>query len=141
MLNKSIIMGRLVADPEIRQTPSNVPVCKFTVAVDRDFVPQGQERQADFVSVIAWRHTAEFVGKYFTRGSLIVVEGRLKTGSYTDNRYPDVKHYTTDIEAEQVYFGGSKKDSGTAQPSAPEDIGDLGEFEEIIGDGEKNLPF
>lgn len=141
MLNKSIIMGRLVADPEVRQTLSNVPVCKFTVAVDRNYTPQGQERQADFLSVIAWRHTAEFIGKYFKKGSLIVVEGTLQTGSYPDKNYPDVKHYTTDIIAEQVYFGGSKKDSGTAQPSAPEDIGDLGEYEEIIGDGEKKLPF
>lgn len=139
MLNKSIIMGRLVADPEVRQTPSNVSVCKFTVAVDRDFVPQGQERQADFISVMAWRHTADFVGKYFSKGNLIVVEGRLKTGSYTDKKYPDVKHYTTDIEADQVYFGGGKKESGTAQPSAPETVGDLSEFEEIIG-GE-DVPF
>lgn len=137
MLNKVIIMGRLVADPEVRQTPSNISVCRFTVAVDRNFVPQGQERQADFINVIAWRHTAEFVGKYFSKGSLIVVEGALQTGSYTDKKYPDVKHYTTDILAEHVYFGGSKKDSGTAQ--TPDDIGDLSEYEEIIG-GE-DLPF
>ena len=77
MINKAIIMGRLVADPEVRQTPSGVSCCQFTVAVNRDYVQQGQERQADFISVVAWRQTAEFVGKYFSKGKMIIVEGFL----------------------------------------------------------------
>lgn len=161
MLNKVIIMGRLTADPELRQTPSNTSTCRFTVACDRNFASQGQERQADFITVVAWRQTAEFVSRYFKKGSMIVVEGNLRTGSYTDKKYPDVKHYTTEVYADQVYFGDSKKTDGTgtgnyaenrnfqapkqeAPAPAPENtdaltIGNLGEFEEIIGDG--SLPF
>lgn len=148
MLNKVIIMGRLTADPELRQTATNVSTCRFTVACDRNFTPQGQERQADFITVVAWRQTAEFINKYFSKGSMIVVEGSLRTGSYNDKKYPDIKHYTTEVYAEQVYFGESKKDgakpSTQAAPpletsSAELAIGNLSEFEEIIGDGQ--LPF
>ena len=160
MLNKVILMGRLTADPELRQTASNTSTCRFTVACDRNFVGQGQERQADFITVVAWRQTAEFVSRYFKKGSMIVVEGNLRTGSYTDKKYPDVKHYTTEVYADQVYFGGdSKKSESTgnyaenrnfqapkqeAPVPVPESsealtIGNLGEFEEIIGDG--SLPF
>ena len=92
MINKAIIMGRLVADPEVRQTPSGVSCCQFTVAVNRDYVQQGQARQADFISVVAWRQTAEFVGKYFSKGKMIIVEGSMRTRTYDDKRYPDVKH-------------------------------------------------
>jgi len=101
MLNKIIIMGRLVADTELRQTASNVSNVKFTVAVDRNYTPQGQEKQTDFISVVAWRQTAEFINKYFSKGSMIVVEGSLQTGSFTDKN--GVKRYTTDVIAEQVY--------------------------------------
>lgn len=154
MLNKAIIMGRLTADPELRQTPSNVSTCRFTVACDRSFAPKGEERQADFITVTAWRQTAEFIAKYFTKGNMIVVEGNLRTGSYNDKKYPDVKHYTMEVFAEQVYFGESKKSEGsssapaqqsTAQNAPPVEqnaslaIGDLSEFEEILGDGQ--LPF
>lgn len=159
MLNKVILMGRLTADPELRQTSSNVPTCRFTVACDRNFTPQGQERQADFITVVAWRQTAEFVSKYFSKGSMIVVEGNLRTGSYNDKKYPDVKHYTTEVYADQIYFGESKKNSDNGsyaenrnfsapkQQAAPVGgnssaelaIGNLNEFEEIIGDGQ--LPF
>lgn len=160
MLNKVILMGRLTADPELRQTPSNVSTCTFTVACDRNFVAQGQERQADFITVVAWRQTAEFVSKYFSKGSMIVVEGNLRTRNYADKRYPDVKHYVTEVYADQVYFGESKRSSGgdyqgntsnfsvprqEAQASANDNnsasiaIGNLSEFEEIISDGQ--LPF
>ena len=94
MLNKVILMGRLTADPELRQTQSGVNSCRFTVAVDRNFVPQGGERQADFITCIAWRQTAEFVSRYFSKGRMICVEGNLRTGSYDDRNHPDVKHYT-----------------------------------------------
>ncbi len=159
MLNKVIIMGRLTADPELRQTASNTSTCRFTVACDRNFAAQGQDRQADFITVVAWRQTAEFVSRYFRKGSMIVVEGNLRTGSYTDKKYPDVKHYTTEVYADQVYFGDSKKPESTgnyvenrnfqapkqeAPAPSPEPteelmIGNLGDFEEIIGDG--SLPF
>lgn len=110
MLNKTIIMGRVTADPELRQTPSNVSTCTFNVACDRNFVEQGQERKADFITVVAWRQTAEFVSKYFSKGSMIVVEENLRTRSHADKKYPDVKHYIMEVHAEQVYFGEGKKD-------------------------------
>ena len=165
MINKAIIMGRLVADPEVRQTTSGVSCCQFTVAVNRDYVQQGQERQADFISVVAWRQTAEFVGKYFSKGKMIIVEGSMRTRTYDDKRYPDVKHYVTEVYADKVHFGetkGAQSDgnapqtasalqgntrpanvqnavSGAAQPSFDSQGNiNLGEFEEIGGG---NLPF
>ena len=164
MINKAIIMGRLVADPEVRQTPSGVSCCQFTVAVNRDYVQQGQERQADFISVVAWRQTAEFVGKYFSKGKMIIVEGSMRTRTYDDKRYPNVKHYVTEVYANKVSFcesKGAQSDgnalqataapqgntrpanvqnavSGVAQPSFDSRGGiDLGDFEEVGGD----LPF
>lgn len=145
MLNKIIIMGRLVADPELRQTASNVSNVKFTVAVDRNYTPQGQEKQTDFISVVAWRQTAEFINKYFSKGSMIIVEGNLQTGSYTDKN--NVKHYTTDVIADQVYFAESKKNAEKPQQNSSQDkeqlpsmaIGNLEDFEEIIGGDD--LPF
>lgn len=161
MLNKIIVMGRLVSDPDFRVTQSGKSNVKFTIACDRNFAPQGQEKQTDFPSVIAWGATAEFINKYFAKGSMIIVEGSLMTSSYNDKKYPDVKHYTTDINASQVYFGESKKPSANTnaaygatpqaqtapqgQTSAPAQqgaalaIGNINEFEEILGDGQ--LPF
>lgn len=108
MLNRVIIMGRLTADPELRQTQSGVATCRFTVAVDRSFVKQGEERQADFITVVAWRQTAEFVSRYFSKGRMIAVEGNLRTSTYPDKRYPDVTHYVTEVYADQVHFTGEK---------------------------------
>ena len=108
MLKKVILMGRLTAAPELRQTQSGVNSCSFTVAVDRNFVPQGGERQADFITCIAWRQTAEFVSRYFSKGRMICVEGNLRTGSYDDRNHPDVKHYTTDVYVDNVYFAGDR---------------------------------
>ena len=167
MLNKVILMGRLTADPELRQTPSGVSTCRFTVAVDREFVGQGQERQADFITVTAWRQSAEFVSRYFSKGRMICVEGSIRTGSYVDKRYSDVTHYTTEVYADRVYFTGEKatgnQQGGNYAPqqysqrqysqqpqynqqappqSAPApsiSVGDLGDFEEVIGDSD--LPF
>ena len=144
-LNKWIGMGRLTADPELRQTASNVSNVKFTVAVDRNYTPQGQEKQTDFISVVAWRQTAEFINKYFAKGSMIVVEGSLQTGSFTDKN--GVKRYTTDVIADQVYFAESKKNAEKPQQNSSQDkeqlpsmaIGNLEDFEEIIGGDD--LPF
>ncbi len=112
-MNKVIIMGRLTADPELRQTQSGIASCRFTVAVNRKFADKATgQRQADFISCTAWRQTAEFVSRYFSKGSMICVEGTLRTGSYTDKKYPDVTHYTTDVLVDNVEFTGSKAESG-----------------------------
>lgn len=113
-MNKVIIIGRLTADPEFRQTQSGVASCRFTVAVDRRFADKNTgERQADFISCTAWRQTAEFVSRYFSKGSLILVEGSLRTGKYTDKKYSDVTHYTTDVFVDNVEFVGPKQDNKT----------------------------
>ena len=111
MLNCAVIMGRLVADPELRQTPSGVSVTRFRVAVDRAFVKQGEERKTDFIDVVAWRQTAEFVTRYFPKGSMIAVQGSIQTGFYEKD---GIKRNTFEIVADNVSFCGSKSESGTA---------------------------
>ncbi|MGN0612305.1 MAG: single-stranded DNA-binding protein [Porcipelethomonas sp.] len=163
MLNKVIIMGRLTADPELRQTTSGISSCRFSVAVDRAYKSRDTgERQADFIRVIAWRQTAEFVSRYFSKGKMIIVEGSLRNNDYTDAN--GVRHYSMDVQADNVSFGESKSASSAQsiggsgnfqQPSqaAPANnvppqaqpaeetvqLGDLGDFEEILSDGE--VPF
>ena len=108
-MNKVILMGRLTADPELRQTQSGIASCRFTIAVNRRFVDKNTgERQADFISCTAWRQQAEFISRYFRKGSMICIEGTLRTGSYTDKNHPDVTHYTTDVLVDNVEFTGSK---------------------------------
>ena len=113
MLNHIVIMGRLTRDPELRYTGSNIPVAGFTVAVDRDRAPEGQEKETDFIDCVAWRQTGEFVGKYFSKGSMIVVSGRLQIRNWTDK--DGNKRRTAEIVADNVYFGESKRDGGQAQ--------------------------
>lgn len=108
MLNRVIIMGRLTADPELRQTPNGVSTCQITVAVDRNYSSQGGERQTDFITVVAWRQTAEFISRYFAKGKMIIVEGNLRTRTYDDKRYPDVRHYVMEVYADNVQFGETK---------------------------------
>ena len=116
MLNCAVIMGRLTANPELRQTPSSVAVTRFTVAVDRGYVKAGEERKADFINIVAWRQTAEFVCKYFQKGSMIAIQGAIQTGTYEkDGR----KNYTFEIVADNVSFCGSKSEGGTATTTAP----------------------
>lgn len=161
-MNKVILMGRLTADPELRQTQSGISSCRFTVAVNRSFKNDKGEYDADFVSCIAWRQTAEFVSKYFSKGQMIALDGELRTGSYQDRQHPDIKHYTTDVYINNVEFCGDKKKNGnapppdyyepppTAQPqqnsAAPQtqqnadlSYGNLAEFEEILSGGD--VPF
>ena len=107
MLNVAIIMGRLTRDPELRRTNSGKPVAGFTVAVDRDYAPEGQEKETDFIDCVAWNGTAEFVEKYFKKGSMIVVSGRLQLRNWTDKE--GNKRRTAEILASTVYFGESKK--------------------------------
>ncbi|MCQ2468438.1 MAG: single-stranded DNA-binding protein [Ruminococcus sp.] len=112
-MNKVILVGRLTADPELRQTQGGIASCRFTVAVDRRFADKTTgERQADFISCTAWRQTAEFVSRYFNKGKLIAVEGSLRTGSYQDRNHQDVTHYTTDVFVDSVEFVGGKGESG-----------------------------
>lgn len=110
MLNKVFLMGRLTRDPELRTTQSGIPTCRITVAVDRNFVKQGEERQADFIDVTCWRQTAEFVCKWFSKGRMILVEGNIQNNNYTDKNGNKV--YTYAITAENVSFCGDKGNGG-----------------------------
>ena len=147
MLNNAVIMGRLVADPELRTTGSGISVTSFTVAVDRRFVRQGEERQTDFIDVIAWRQTAEFVSKYFRKGSMIAVQGYIQTRTYEDKN--GNKRKAVEIVADNASFCGSKAESGTgnydrsnsvmnSQPAPSYSTADEGDFKEIPED---DLPF
>ena len=108
MLNHITIMGRLTRDPELRRTGSGIAVASFTVAVDRDFGSRdGGERETDFIDCVAWRQTGEFVSKYFTKGSMIVVSGRLQIRNWTDKE--GNKRRTAEVVADNVYFGESKR--------------------------------
>ena len=112
MLNKVILMGRMVRDPELKYTGTNVPVCSFSIAVDRRFVKQGEQRQADFINIVTWRNTAEFVAKYFVKGQMINVCGSLQTRTWDDAQ--GVKHYATDVIADEINFCGDKSSGGSA---------------------------
>ena len=147
MINKWIGMGRLTADPELKQTQSGVFTCTVNLAVQRDYSDGNGERQTDFICVVAWRQTAEFLCKYFRKGSMIAVVGELRTRTYNDKRYPDVKHYVTEVYADKVSFCGGKNDSGgnnvpapaQTAPQAPAQVPNLDDFEQIGNDGD--LPF
>lgn len=117
MLNKIFIMGRLTRDPELRRTANSTPVTSFSLAVDRDFKSQSGEKSTDFIDVVAWRSTAEFVAKYFTKGRMAVVEGRLQTRDWTDRE--GGKRVATEIVADNIYFGDSKRDGAGDFGGAP----------------------
>ncbi len=106
-MNKAILMGRLTRDPEMRTTPNQVNVCTFTIAVDRRFKSANGERQADFIPVVAWRQQADFVGRYFRKGSRIVVVGSIQTRNWEDQE--GKKRTTTEVIADEIYLGDSKK--------------------------------
>lgn len=123
MLNRVVLMGRLTRDPEIRRTGSGTPVTSFTLAVDRDFKSNG-EKEADFIDVVAWRNTAEFVSKYFSKGRLAVVEGRLQIRDWTDK--DGNKRRTAEVVADSVYFGDSKRECKQDDfQEIPEEDGDV----------------
>jgi single-strand DNA-binding protein len=168
MLNNVILMGRLTQNPEIRQTNSGATSCSFSIAIDRP-ANQNGERQADFIRCTAWNKTAEWMSKYTEKGTMLIVEGSLRTGSYTDKKYPDVTHYTMDVWANRVSYGEtkaahelSKQNAGNrnennynnnySQPNRtpapakqntydnfPPQMGGLSDFEEVISDSD--LPF
>ena len=114
MLNSVCLMGRLVADPELRQTPSGVSVCSFRIAVDRTYQPKGQEKQTDFINIVTWRSTAEFVSRYFRKGQLVAVQGSIQTSQYTDR--DGNKRTAFDVVADNVFFAEPKRD-GTSSGS------------------------
>ena len=109
MLNVVALMGRLVADPELRHTPSGVATCTFRIAVDRNFVRQGEERKADFIDIVAWRQSAEFVCRYFRKGNLIAVNGSLQTRNYEDKN--GNKRTAYEVVADNIHFAESKNSS------------------------------
>lgn len=110
MLNKIILMGRLTRDPELRRTQSGTAVTSFSIACDRDFKSQSGEKETDFIDVVAWKGTAEFVSKYFTKGRMALVEGRLQIRDWTDRE--GNKRRSAEVIAEHIYFGDSKREDG-----------------------------
>lgn len=131
MLNNVTLMGRLVADPEIRTTSSGKSVANFRIAVDRAFSKDGN-RQADFITIVAWEKTADFIGKHFSKGSMIALRGEIQTRSYEDNN--GNKRTAFEVIAREVSFCGGKNESASAPTASAPD------FEEIP-DGEEDLPF
>ena len=129
MLNKAILMGRLTADPELRYTQSNTPVTSFTLAVNRSY---GKEQQADFIDVVAWNKTAEFVCQYFRKGLLVAVEGRLQTRHWEDKQ--GNKRKSVEVVADEVFFAESKKSDRQQDHTSPDD------FEPLKGEP-GDLPF
>ena len=121
MLNRVILMGRLARDPELRRTQSGVSVTSFRLACSRDCKPQGGEAETDGIDVVAWRNTAEFVSKYFAKGRMAIVEGRLQTRDWTDK--DGNKRTAVEVVADNVYFGDSKRDSAPAADSYAPPIG------------------
>lgn len=117
MLNKVILMGRLTRDPDFKATPSGTSVCNFSLAVDRDFVRQGEERQTDFINIVTFGSRAEFVSRYFHKGQLVAVCGRIQTRSW-DDAQTGQKRYATDVVADEVHFAEPKRDGVSAAPQA-----------------------
>lgn len=129
MLNKVILMGRLTADPELRHTQNNIPVASFSLAVNRTF---GQDQQADFLDIVAWRKTAEIVSQWFSKGMLVAVSGRLQTRTWEDKQ--GNKRKTVEAVADEVFFAESKKSDRQQDHTSPDD------FEPLEGEP-GDLPF
>lgn len=141
MLNQITIAGRLTRDPELRHTANGTAVASFALAVDRDYTSKdGGERETDFVDIVAWRGTAEFVSKYFTKGQLAIVAGRLQIRPWTDAN--GNKRRSTEVVAEHVYFGGSKKENGgSAAPAETAREVPAPALEELPEGDDDGLPF
>lgn len=132
MLNNIVLMGRLVRDPELRRTGSGTAVASLTLAVDRDYKSQSGEKETDFIDIVAWRSTAEFVCKYFTKGRMAVVEGRLQVRDWTDK--DGGRRRSAEVVADNIYFGDNKRVSDS-------DTHPAGEITEIPEGEEGELPF
>lgn len=137
MINFQIIQGRLTKDPDFRTTQSDVPCCRFTVAVDRDFARKGEEKLTDFFNVIAWRHNAEFVRNYFSKGQEILVQGSNQSRTYEDK--DGVSRKVWELIADKISFCGSKRDNPqVANTSDAQTSGDFSDVENIV---DEDLPF
>ena len=157
MLNHIVLMGRLTRDPELRRTSSGVAVASFSLAVDRDYAAQGAEKETDFVDIVAWRNTAEFVSKYFSKGRMAVVSGRLQIRNWQDKEGNNRTSW--EVSADNVYFGDSKRDSAPSggfdqtqgyTPSysqqapayqAPKDVAGAASDFSMLADEDPELPF
>ncbi|MDD3766946.1 MAG: single-stranded DNA-binding protein [Eubacteriales bacterium] len=139
MLNKVILMGRLTRDPELRYTPSNIPVCSFSIAVDRRFVRTGEERQADFINIVAWRQTAEFICKYFVKGQMINVCGSIQTRSWDDAN--GVRRYATEVVADEVNFCGDRPQSSSQYGESRPQTSQFPDDDFAPVDTDDDLPF
>ena len=137
MLNKIILMGRLTRDPELRRTQSGTAVVSFSLAVDRDYKDQSGEKETDFIDIVAWRNTAEFASKYFTKGRMAVVEGRLQIRDWTDKERN--RRRSAEVVAENIYFGDSKRTE--ADPSYAPAPGEHGGDFAGVGQEDGELPF
>ena len=151
-MNKVILLGRLTADPELRQTQSGIATCSFTVAINNGKDKDGNERDPDFINCKAWRQTAEFISKWWSKGKMIALEGKFKTDKYQDKKYPDVNHYSSYVLVDNVEFCGDKGSTSTTSnyqvaaatetattQQADDALSDLGDFETILSDG--SVPF
>lgn len=139
-MNNVSLIGRLTAEPELKHTQSGLATVRFTIAVDRQYAKQGEERQADFISIVAWRQTAEFICRYFSKGQRIAITGRIQTGSYTPQ--DGSKRYTFDVVADNVEFCETKKETAVAtesNESNAEAEKSTGEFANLPDD--EDLPF
>lgn len=146
MLNNVVLMGRLTADPELRQTASGFEVTSFSIAIDRPFVRQGEERQTDFINCVAWRQTAKFITTYFRKGQMIAVTGSIQTRNYEDKQ--GNKRVATEVLVNNASFCGSKSETGASAPrdtapyqapAASFSTANASDFEELQGDDD--LPF
>ena len=147
MINNVVLMGRLVATPELRNTQTGLAVTSFSLAVERSYARQGEQRQTDFINCVAWRNTAEFISKYFRKGDMVAVMGSIQTRNYEDKN--GNKRTAVEVLVDQASFCGSKAETGTGnfnqsyappQPAAPSfSTGSDGDCEEISGDDD--LPF
>ena len=146
MLNCVTLMGRLTADPELRTTTTGRSVCSFSIAVERSYAKQGEQRQADFINIVAWENTANFISRYFAKGSMIAIQGQIQTRPYEDKN--GNKRTAFEVIAREVSFCGSKAETGTvvnaapvsqAAPTPSYQTAVPGDFEEITDD--EDLPF
>lgn len=140
MINNVVLMGRLTADPELKTTPNGTSVTSFSLAVERNYAPKGQERETDFINVVAWRQTADFICRYFSKGSMIAIEGSIQTRKYQDKNGNNRVY--VEVVANQVSFCGSKNEGANTrqqEPSNPLDVDTDGDFEDLPDDDD--LPF
>lgn len=140
MLNKILLMGRLTRDPELRRTQSGTAVASFALAVDRDFKPKDGEKETDFIDIVAWRNTAEFINKYFSKGRMAVVEGRLQIRDWNDK--DGNKRRSAEVIADNVYFADSKNSVPAQEDRSGDSVNRGAQFHEVTEDEDEiDLPF